>query len=177
MAGYKRPELKLGDVWEYNYSSLKKFSDSELRKEYSRLRSIAQKRIKRLGESQWSWTNTYQTYKEGFPELSEIKTHSDLVKELQTLGHYVYSKETSISGMNEIMKKSIESLNESGYDFVNERNWRAWTQFMDKYKKLWSKGSPTPEMLMLREDFEASKNDPDALAELFDTWAEEIDYM
>lgn len=164
---YKRSKLTLGDVWEYDYSILKNQDEKVLRKEYSRLRDIAQKRIQRLSQSEWTWTQNYQKHKEGFAKLDELKDKSDLAHELADLGHFVYSKASAISGLEEIREKSIESLHLSGYNFITSKNWEMWTQFMNSQGNLFSGGSPTPEELKRFENIKNIKTDPKVAEEQF----------
>ena len=162
---YKRTKLNLGEYgWQYGTEYLKVFSTNELRAEYSRLRDIAQKRLGRLSESEWTWTNIYQANKEGFPELSQLGRRKDLEEALSELGRFVYSKESSVSGLTDTRRKSLETLNRNGYSFVNEDNWREWVDYIKTYKKFFSKGSPTPEQLKEMDALkELEKNPQEAL--------------
>ena len=164
---FKRSNLTLGDVWEYDYSILKNQDEKILRKEYSRLRDIAQKRLKRLSQSEWTWTQNYQRYKGGFAKLSELEGKDDLAHELADLGHFVYNKASSISGLEEIREKSVKSLEENGYSFINEENWKEWTDFMNDFNRMFYGRSPVPEELIPEEYRDIVKSDPDRVAREF----------
>ena len=168
---YKRSTFKLsGKIKDYNPTYFSKFSEAELRKEYSRLRSIAKKRMSRIEKSDWNWTNTYQSYKKDFPELSQIKRRSDLEDLLSRLGHYVYNMQSSIKGLEEIRDKSIATLEKHEFDFVTKENWREWVEFIKSYKKIFSGKSPTPEELKAFEMREELMEDPDDARFRFETY-------
>lgn len=163
----KKVKLNLGTIWDYNYTTLGKHSDKDIRAEYSRLRSIANKRIQRLSKSEWTWTKSYQRHKGGYEKLSELDNRSDIIKELSELGHYVYGEESSISGLEKVRKKSLETLHEHDYDFVTEENWSAWTEFIDEYIRKLGYHSPTPEELAEFFADEDTKVDPDIARQRF----------
>ena len=45
---------------------------SGMRKEYTRMRDIAQKRIERMGQSEFAKTKTFKDHAEGFQKLKDI---------------------------------------------------------------------------------------------------------
>ena len=171
---YKRTKLNLGEYgWQYGTDYLKAFSLDDLKEEYSRLRAIAQKRLGRLSESEWTWTNIYQSHREGFPELSELGRRKDLEEALSELGRFVYSKESSVSGLDDTRRKSLNTLDRNGYSFVNEDNWREWVDFIKTYKKYFSKGSPTPEQLKEMDTLNELETNPQEALRKFKEFIEE----
>ena len=159
---YKRAKFKLSSkIKDYNPTYFSQFSEAELRKEYSRLRSIARKRMERIEKSEWKWANAYQTYKKDFPELAKIKRRSDLEDILSRLGHFVYNKQSSIQGLEEVRRKSLEKLKNNQFNFVTEENWREWVDFIKSFKKQFSGKSPTPEELKAFEMDESIRTDPE----------------
>ena len=169
----KKPKLNLGTIWDYNYTTIGSYSDRDIRAEYSRLRSIANKRIQRMSKSDWTWTQSYQKHKSGYEKLSAFDNRSDLIKELSELAHYVYGDESSISGLEKAQKKSLETLHEHGYDFVTEENWREWVDFISTYRKMFSGHSPTPEDLASISWDEDISVDPEMAKLRFNTFLEE----
>lgn len=93
------------DILQTNYS------EKQLRDEYTRLRDIAQKRIKRLGKSEYSGSATYQKWKEGVPKLRDLKSTSDIAHGLSELASFIGSKYSSVSGQREAKRSQIEMLN------------------------------------------------------------------
>ena len=106
----------------YEPEALKVRDSKELRKEYSRLRDIAQKRLIRLGTSEFSEGSTYRHYKDVFPKLSEIKTEAQLRQRLAILARFVESKASTVSGIKAKRTAQIRSLQEQGYDWIDESN-------------------------------------------------------
>ena len=132
------------------------------------------KRIDRLSDSEWTWTNVYQSNKSGFPKLSDLSRRKDLEEALSTLGKFVYSKESSVSGLSDTRTKSIQQLHRHGYDFVNEDNWREWVDFIKTYKKFFSKGSPTPLQLKMYDTLKKLEQDPKEALIKFKEYLEDL---
>lgn len=124
---------------------------NEMRRQYSELRSIARKRVQRLGSGEFSWTQTYRNafyeFHTKFRPLASLGNieKSDLAKKIKQLKSFVANKEFSTRGLQNIRTKSLETLHDNGYDFVNRSNWREWTEFMEYWRKLHpgQDGSPT----------------------------------
>lgn len=92
------------DILQTNYS------EKQLRDEYTRLRDIAQKRIKRLGKSEYAGSATYQKWKEGVPKLRDLKNTSDIAHGLSELASFIGSKYSSVSGQKELKRSQAEVL-------------------------------------------------------------------
>jgi len=104
---------------------------SVIRKEYSRLRSIARKRIERLSKSEWNDSQIYLQNKDGFKTLKNIKSDRELRHEFSQLARFVTSDRGSASGQNKIRKNTVETLRDRGYDFVTVKNFREFGEFME----------------------------------------------
>lgn len=83
-----------------------------MRKEYTRMRDIAQKRIGRLEKTEFSETSTYQTNREGFKKLKELDPR-DFAKAFSELSKFVSASGSTIKGQRETKRKTTERLNES----------------------------------------------------------------
>lgn len=112
-----------------------------MRREYSKMRDIAQKRIKRLKKSEF--TITFEAYAEGVPKLSEftdkkhgIREKGAFATELSRLSRFLASPGSSVQGRIKMRKESIKSLHKSGYTFVNEKNYKKFAAFMERYRAL-----------------------------------------
>ena len=124
-------------------------TEKEIRAEYSRLRSVARKRIERLGRSEFNTSQTYLSNRGRFVPLAEVKNKQQAAKLLADVELFVSAKTSSISGLKRARKESIQSLRAHGYNFVNQENFKAFTEFMEEWRDLnaRSAGSPTPEQL------------------------------
>lgn len=83
-----------------------------MRKEYTRMRDIAQKRIQRLGQTEFSETATYKSNRTGFKKLKELDPR-DFAKAFSELSKFVSAKGSRIKGQQEIKQKTTERLNKS----------------------------------------------------------------
>lgn len=132
-ARFKPPRLSFS-AWEYNPQGLQKYDEKTLRREYTRLRDIAQKRLSRMGESKFSESETYQQNVGQFEKTRDIKTESQLRQNLTQLARFVMAESSTIRGQKEIMARGIQQWREKGYDFVNEGNWFSFTRFLEYVK-------------------------------------------
>ena len=63
--------------WEYNPTTLKKLDIKDLRSLYTTKRDIAQKRLKRLQQSEFANNQPATDYKKGIPKIKEIRSISE----------------------------------------------------------------------------------------------------
>ena len=131
------PKIKNADVltWEYDdyYPyRLEQIDERALRKEYTRLRKIANKRLARLQASEYKDSNLAKEYAGGFALLADVK---DLPRELTQLARFVASEKSSVTGLKRIDKQTVETLQEHGYEFVNAKNVRQFGAFMEEMRQ------------------------------------------
>ena len=130
-------------AWDYDVYypyRLEQMDESALRKEYTRLRKIANKRLARLQASKYKDTDLAKEYAGGFEILANV---ADLPRELTIVARFVASERSSITGLKRIEKQSISTLNKHGYTFVNAGNVGQFGAFMEEmrqagYSKLYS---------------------------------------
>lgn len=116
--------------------------EKAMRKEYTRLRDIARKRLKRVESSEFK--GFYSEYNAGgFAKLSSftdkkhgIRDKGAFASELSKLSRFVSSPVSTVSGLREYRTKSIERLHKLGYDYINESNFKEFSDFMDRYRSL-----------------------------------------
>ena len=119
----------------YYPGALAQRSEKELRKEYSRLRNVAQKSIQRLGKSEFSTGATYRNAVGRFPTTKSIKSQRQLVMALTDVTQFLSAKSHSVSGLREIRVEQVNTWRtEYGYQFVNQKNFNAWIDFLDLLK-------------------------------------------
>ena len=95
-----------------------------MRAEYTKMRDIAQKRIKRMSESEWTWAKTYKEHAQGFKKISEIDPR-DFAQAFSELSKFVSAKSSSMRGQEAIRKKTTATLNEAiGEKKINKRNYK-----------------------------------------------------
>lgn len=112
---------------------LKAAGEAEARKEYQRLRRIAQKRLARFVGTQYEDTDTYKNraIKKPFKPSSELKDVRSLQAALSDVRGFLDSERSTISGLKRIDKKTVTTLQANGYTFVNMGNIKAFGEFME----------------------------------------------
>lgn len=108
--------------------------ESELRKEYSRLRKIAQKRLARFVGTEWEKSEVFKRNYGKYPVLADIKSPTQFRYELAALARFINAETSSVSGLRQQRAKTIEALRDKGYTFVNRKNYWKFGEFMDYYR-------------------------------------------
>ena len=93
----------------YTPYALESWPDSQMRKEYTRLRDIAQKRIKRLSQDPISGTSdVYKEFAAGFPTITSMRgNRKGLEQALADVARFVRSKESTVGGARESFKAKL----------------------------------------------------------------------
>lgn len=107
-------------------------SDKTLRAEYSRLRSIANKRLQRM-EGKPEAAGTYDRLPDQFPKLKGM-SRADVVRALGDVSEFLTAKRGSLSGIRESNKQIQESLNERGINVPKDQIAK-FGSFMNAMKK------------------------------------------
>lgn len=107
---------------------------ADIRKEYTRLRDISQKRLKRMGSTMWARTQTYKRNVNHYPLLKDIQSEAELASRLSDLSRFISRKTGTVSGMEAQMKKSLKTLHENQYNFVTRENYLDFGEFMEEYR-------------------------------------------
>lgn len=88
-------------------------SDAKIRKEYSRLRAVASKRLQRMAGSSIA-TETVAQHPGGFPKLSKLQTREDTVKALIDVTNFLTAKRGSLSGIKRSNKQIVKGFRKKG---------------------------------------------------------------
>lgn len=134
----KRKQATLKFAWyEYTPEALQSGSltDKEIKEEYRRLRSIANKRIERLEKAGYEQTQTYLRNVGVYKSPSNYNM-AELQYKLYQISKFVAAKSSTVSGMRLIEKEALETLQEKGLGRIN--NLQVFGDFMSwartKYK-------------------------------------------
>ena len=104
-----------------------------LRKEYTRMRDIAQKRIKRIEKSAIPFTAGHR------PAFSTLKEYGKVGKDFKeeyflrayvVLSRFIIDPTSTAEGRARQRDNSIETLRKHGIDFVNTENYMQWVVFI-----------------------------------------------
>lgn len=112
----------------YSPYQISKMSDSEIRKAYSDLRSVANKRLGRL-EAQ----GLNQTARSGyrFPTIKQVESSSKstVASELADVSVWLRDERSTVRGEKAFMNEFIENMKEKGYGDLIESNDDAYDFF------------------------------------------------
>lgn len=147
-------------------------TEKQLRAEYSRLRSIARKRLERFEGTEWTTSQVYSYNKDKFKPLSQIKSDRELRMLLSDAARFITSKRGSVSGLEKERKEAIETLKDRGYDFVDKNNFRKFAEFMEYARTANIGRLIDSERLAEFFDSEIQKNHtPEEMRDAFKSWA------
>lgn len=150
--------------------------EKDVRKEYTRLRDISQKRLKRLAAAGYTDTDVYKKNVSHYPKLKDIKTKSELAQRLSDLSRFVASSQSTVKGLKEREKKVLQTLKKSGYKYVNESNLSDFGEFMEYYRDaMYDIEYDSGDAADLYTVVEKNKLDPEKVKEDFDFWLENIE--
>lgn len=160
-----------------NLTQMLKSDPATVRKEYTRLRDIAQKRLKRFETAGLTKTQAYKRNVAHYPKLKDIKSDYELAGRLSDLERFISAQAGSVSGQKEIRKKAISTLHEHDYTFVNEHNFDDFTDFMEEYRDqmLDGEGYDSGDAAELYGVVVKQKIDPDKVKKDFEFWLENIE--
>lgn len=140
----------------YHYEAFKygNVSREELRKEYSRLRVLANRRLDRMEGTRFENSQTYRrnvgkyttieelekraiaNAKNLTPEAAQRYVDSLLAKKLADAYKMLTSKTGSIRGMQAVENSTIETLRERGLTFINKGNIQQFGDYMEQLRTI-----------------------------------------
>lgn len=174
MARRSRKPFQFGfDPSSYNPIGLRSYTESELKKEYARLRREAQERLKRLGKSEFAGSRAYTENVGKFKTLKQIKNRRELERLIQDAARFVSAKSSSASGQRDIRRSAIESLHASGFTWVNTKNYFEFVGFMESLRatgldKIFYSKEKGP------RDRNAAKRSADTQRGMFEQWQQAV---
>lgn len=108
-------------------------TEKQAREEYSRLRSIALKRLKRFEGTEWEESLTYRSNINAYPKLRDMRP-VDVPYKLEELSRFITAKRGSVSGLKKERATAIATLRARGYKSVNAQNFKYFTEFMEEWR-------------------------------------------
>lgn len=105
---------------------------STMRFEYTRMRDVAQKRIKRLGK-QFPESKAYQTHAKGFAKLKDIDPR-DFPKAFAELAKFLKAKGSTVTGQKQIKEKTIKTWQDQGLN-LNRKNYDKVIKILEEMRK------------------------------------------
>lgn len=114
----------------YTPEGVGSISDRELRKEYSRLRSIARKRLERMQGTDFEDTQIYKLNVGKYKPIKQLEPR-ELRRLFVDVAKFVMSDRGSLKGLEQERAKIIATMHERGYAWVNEKNYRKFADFLE----------------------------------------------
>lgn len=119
---------------------------AQMRREYTKMRDIAQKRLQRLGKSEFAYTKAFSEHIGGFTKLRDIPKEN-FAKAFSELSKFVTAKGSTITGQHSIMEKTIRTWNEQGIPLTRETYRRTISILEEMRRRKIVYGSDTAEEL------------------------------
>lgn len=151
-------------------------SEKDLRREYTRLRNIAQKRIIRLKEDPLlkRLENVKDAISTGFPTLKEIgKSSTALAGHLAGLRSFLTKEESTVYGARRKFERNVRKAREAAGDFVNEGTYSDFDRFM-RFARETTRGFRigSPEIADFFDDNAGRYSTQEDLEDAFYLWVE-----
>ena len=152
-------------------------TESEVRREYSRLQREANRRIEVLSRSGYSNIKSIKNRKGGYQALSEMSPETNVREALQDVAYFLNLKTSSLKGARAATEKALAKLqDQKGFEFVNERNITEFQEFMGEVQKhKEAKGYDSEQQAEAYKIAKEKRIDPATLAEDFEHWHDHID--
>ena len=149
--------------------------ENEIRKEYTRLRDILQKRIKTIQKSEFAGQGIAGQFPDGLPKLSEIRPE-DLPYVLQQFATAIRSNSGSLKGLRKRRAETLKSLHESGYTNINQENIASFARFVEEARdRGLAKVYGSDNIATMFDEAIALGIDPDDVMGDFSWWKDNID--
>ena len=146
------------------------YSPSEIRKEYSRIRAIAVKRLTRLAKGGFGETSVYKYNVFNTKKLSEL-TEKQIPLALSQLARFLDNPLSTVTGQKAQRKQKIEKLQSYGYD-VNEKNFQSFVDFMELLSQQAIDLQYDSEAVVELWEATRDKVSPTTIAKDLDSWLE-----
>lgn len=109
-------------------------TEKEMRKEYSRLRKVANGRLRTLKNSEIGRRSyTWRRYEDEF-QSARGKSKAEIAHRLSNVYYFLSLQESSVSGLKKMRDAFIESMHDSGYTWINKDNYYDFIEFMETVK-------------------------------------------
>ena len=132
--------LKHDPAWYTPTHTLSKsVSSAELRAEYKRLRDVARHRLRSFESSEggyWKGSESHLQLKEAY-EGGAMRGLSDeeIAMKLSDLSRSLTDYRSSVSTLRQQRNQALETLQQSGYEFITKENYKDFGEFMKEYRE------------------------------------------
>lgn len=105
---------------------------STMKSEYTRMRDVAQKRLKRL-EKAFPNSKVVKNYPQGFPKLKNLDPR-DFPKAFAELAKFVKAKGSTVTGQRQIKEKTIKTWQDQGLK-LNQKNYDKTIKILEEMRR------------------------------------------
>lgn len=152
-------------------AEIRKLSNKDLRRTYSRYRSIANARIKRLDAAGLGRRTKL------FKKISEM-SNDEIERELADASNWLRNDRTTVSGERKFIAQEIKDLQDRGYDFINQNNIYDFIDFMEEHRlTVGKKMHESNDAVDVFNEGQRLKIPPEVLKKHFDYFSDNIDKM
>lgn len=149
------------------------FTPREARAEYARLRREANRRLEVLGRSEFANLPAVTNRPQGFGALPRTASEQQVRKQLYDVARYLNLRTSSLQGAKRSRREFVESMQEAGYDWINERNAADFGRFMGAVQKhKAARGYDSDQIAELFHTAVEKRIDTKTLAADFEFWLE-----
>ena len=104
---------------------------STMRSEYTRMRDVAQKRLKRLAK-EFPGSKVVENHPHGFKKLKDIDPR-DFPKAFSELAKFVRAKRSTVTGQKQIRDKTIQTWQNQGLN-LNQKNYNMTIRVLEEMR-------------------------------------------
>lgn len=122
------------------------YADELYRKEYSDMRSLLNKRLKRAKQAGYLENFGY------FPKLKDIPNRQAFATQLAQARSFYENPLSTAVGRREREETTVEALHERGFEGVNRSNFRLFRQFMKKMTERYTIDTPNGKKALFDSD-------------------------
>lgn len=156
---------------EYNPFQLRQKDQKDVRQEYTRLRRIAIKRLRRIEAAGLSSPSLVNYIDKTYKPVSQIKSDAGVRAALSAVHKWLQSESSSVKGQRQILKRALANFDFYGIRWVSRTNIYLVRQFLDSAKAgAYGENIGSPEAL---DYLITLKTEPEAIEELekgFQKW-------
>ena len=105
---------------------------STMRSEYTRMRDVAQKRLKRLAKA-FPESKAVQSHPQGFKKLKDLDPR-DFPKAFAELAKFVKAKGSTVTGQKQIKEKTIKTWQDQGLN-LNQKNYDKTIKILEEMRR------------------------------------------
>lgn len=119
---------------EYNPYYLRQKDQADVRQEYTRLRRIAIKRLRRIEAAGLSSPSLANYIDKTYKPVSQIKSDAGVRAALSAVYKWLQSESSNVKGQRQILKRALSNFNFYGIKWVTPSNIYMVRQFLDSAK-------------------------------------------